>query len=165
MVISMLKIRRSLGRLIFNMGITIPGKTVFLIETAPWKNCSLWPQVSVVLRHSWWVVVFQGAPVEFPGCRLAVAACPQNARLTPMEWKWNGCHGILVTATTFPYSELETRLLTAWPWGNLSRNFSCWNKISFHSALSEIDWSELCNKKRHIRSFLHASRNFYMTSW
>ena len=36
MAISMLKIRRPLGRLIFNMGITIPGKTVFLIETAPW---------------------------------------------------------------------------------------------------------------------------------
>ena len=35
MVISMLKIRRPLGRLIFNMGIAITGKTVFLIETAP----------------------------------------------------------------------------------------------------------------------------------
>ena len=36
----MLKIRRPLGRLIFNMGIAIPGKTVFLIETAPsfWYN-------------------------------------------------------------------------------------------------------------------------------
>ena len=32
---SMLKIRRPLGRLIFNMGIAIPGETVFLIETAP----------------------------------------------------------------------------------------------------------------------------------
>ena len=32
----MLKIRRPLGRLIFNMGIAIPGKTVFLIETTPW---------------------------------------------------------------------------------------------------------------------------------
>ena len=32
----MLKIRRPLGRLIFNMGIAIPGKTLFLIETAPW---------------------------------------------------------------------------------------------------------------------------------
>ena len=39
MVISMLKIRRPLGRLIFNMGIAIPGKTVFLIETPP--RC--WP--------------------------------------------------------------------------------------------------------------------------
>ena len=37
MAISMLKIRRPLGRLIFNMGIAIPGKTVFLIETAPWS--------------------------------------------------------------------------------------------------------------------------------
>ena len=36
MAISMLKIRRPLGRLIFNMEIAIPGKTVFLIETAPW---------------------------------------------------------------------------------------------------------------------------------
>ena len=35
MAISMLKIRRPLGRLIFNMGIAIPGKTIFLIETAP----------------------------------------------------------------------------------------------------------------------------------
>ena len=35
LAISMLKIRRPLGRLIFNMGIAIPGKTVFLIETAP----------------------------------------------------------------------------------------------------------------------------------
>ena len=31
----MLKIRRPLGHLIFNMGITIPGKTVFLIEMPP----------------------------------------------------------------------------------------------------------------------------------
>ena len=36
MGIPMLKIRRPLGRLIFNMGITIPSETVFLIETAPW---------------------------------------------------------------------------------------------------------------------------------
>ena len=38
MAISMLKIRRPLGRLIFNMGIAISGKTVFLIETAPWAQ-------------------------------------------------------------------------------------------------------------------------------
>ena len=36
----MLKIRRPLGRLIFNMGIAIPGKTVFLIEMAPWEHPS-----------------------------------------------------------------------------------------------------------------------------
>ena len=47
----MFKIRRPLGRLIFNMGIAVPGKTVFLIETAP----SLFPlQVMSILsfyRH------------------------------------------------------------------------------------------------------------------
>ena len=42
MAISMLKIRRPLGRLIFNMGIAIPGKTVFLIETAPGASCSVY---------------------------------------------------------------------------------------------------------------------------
>ena len=41
MVISMLKIRRPLGRLIFNMGIAIPGKTIFLIETATCVDFSL----------------------------------------------------------------------------------------------------------------------------
>ena len=35
------KIRRPLGRLIFNMGITIPYKTVFLIETAPRLSATL----------------------------------------------------------------------------------------------------------------------------
>ena len=48
----MLKIRRPLGRLIFNMGIAIPGKTVFLIETAPWFR-GLWliriPRERIVL--------------------------------------------------------------------------------------------------------------------
>ena len=45
----MLKIRRPLGRLIFNMGIAIPGKTVFLIETAPWRRRHRFTKVS--LRH------------------------------------------------------------------------------------------------------------------
>ena len=44
----MLKIRRSLGRLIFNMGIAIPGKTVFLIETAPWSLSSV-----LLWQYSW----------------------------------------------------------------------------------------------------------------
>ena len=38
MEISMFKITQPLGRLIFNMGIAMPGKTVFLIDTAPgWR--------------------------------------------------------------------------------------------------------------------------------
>ena len=45
----MLKIRRPLGRLIFNMGIAIPGKTVFLIETAPWAP-SQYPKRRLIVR-------------------------------------------------------------------------------------------------------------------
>ena len=45
----MLKIRRPLGCLIFNMGIAIPGKTVFLIETAP-RSLSYW--CCIPLRHT-----------------------------------------------------------------------------------------------------------------
>ena len=41
MAIPMLKIRRPNGRLIFNMGIPIPGKTVFYIETGPWSSNEL----------------------------------------------------------------------------------------------------------------------------
>ena len=55
MAISMLKIRRPLGRLIFNMGIAIPGKTVFLIETAPWKRnevmVGIWAADALMLKH------------------------------------------------------------------------------------------------------------------
>ena len=40
MAIPMLKIRRPNGRLIFNMGIPIPGKDGLYIETGPWISCS-----------------------------------------------------------------------------------------------------------------------------
>ena len=54
----MLKIRRPLGRLIFNMGIAIPGKTVFLIETAPWlqSNGSYPWQLDVHCWGPYWVL-------------------------------------------------------------------------------------------------------------
>ena len=57
----MLKIRWPLGRLIFNMGIAIPGKTVFLIETAPWPittlitMCGWSPAISsTMITNGWW---------------------------------------------------------------------------------------------------------------
>ena len=46
----MLKIRRPVGRLIFNMGIAIPSKTVFLIETAPRMHLFHIPQCSIQSR-------------------------------------------------------------------------------------------------------------------
>ena len=55
MAISMLKIRRPLGRLIFNMGIAIPGRTVFLIETAPW-SVEVWlflSQINIIIMKSY----------------------------------------------------------------------------------------------------------------
>ena len=61
----MLKIRRPLGRLIFNMGIAIPGKTVFLIETAPWccqiieYIMSRWPYSYVCTLHHIIIIIIQ----------------------------------------------------------------------------------------------------------
>ena len=46
----MLKIRRPLGRLIFNMGIAIPGKTVFLIETAP-SSFYYFSKIPIILKQ------------------------------------------------------------------------------------------------------------------
>ena len=48
----MLKIRRPLGRLIFNMGIAIPGKTVFLIETAPCQGSTIHGIDLVIPKYS-----------------------------------------------------------------------------------------------------------------
>ena len=60
----MLKIRRPSGRLIFNMGIAIPGKTVFLIETAPWK---------AMLGKSWRVNRFELIVFMLMSCKVAFA--------------------------------------------------------------------------------------------
>ena len=57
MAIPMLKIRRPLGRLIFNMAIAIPGKTVFLIEAAP--------RLSKQLYKYWWCIEFLQGMVDF----------------------------------------------------------------------------------------------------
>ena len=58
----MLKIRRPLGRLIFNMGIAIPGKTVFLIEMAPRQHlqrpCMKWNNSSLITDHLLKTVIY-----------------------------------------------------------------------------------------------------------
>ena len=65
----MLKIRRPLGRLIFNMGIAIPGKTVFLIETAPsiQFGCAI---TSNALNYSIWR----------KGCKKGCSLCIDSVR-------------------------------------------------------------------------------------
>ena len=66
----MLKIRRPLGRLIFNMGIAIPGKTVFLIETAPRYPGMLW---SLWNSFENWILVYE------------IYRCPKFKWVT-MDW-------------------------------------------------------------------------------
>ena len=66
MAISMLKIRRPLGRLIFNMGIAIPGKTVFLIETAPWWLGTV-RQQTIVSNNADQIVWLHVAPLGHNG--------------------------------------------------------------------------------------------------
>ena len=58
MAIPMLKIRRPLGRLIFNMGIATPGKTVFLIETAPSCMRLGWDFVNTVTKSQISITAF-----------------------------------------------------------------------------------------------------------
>ena len=65
MAISMLKIRRPLGRLIFNMGIAIPGKTVFLIETAPRMLCGY---LEVICRYIGQHIQLNSSPTWWNGC-------------------------------------------------------------------------------------------------
>ena len=60
----MLKIRRPLGRLIFNMGNAIPGKTVFLIETAPWVFRTILTQEYGHRLLLWYPTLWKIFPVE-----------------------------------------------------------------------------------------------------
>ena len=85
MVISMLKIRRPLGRLIFNMGIAIPGKTVFLIETAP----SLTIVYSTVYSGVYRIKHQQSASLAF----------------VRGMWPVNSPHKVPVTRKMFPFDD------------------------------------------------------------
>ena len=88
MAISMLKIRRPLGRLIFNMGIAIPGKTVFLIETAPLLPGSPMKTTLINLQH-FLLIAFLAATKQlykwyFPSVCLSV--CPSvRLSVTPFS--------------------------------------------------------------------------------
>ena len=74
----MLKIRRPLGRLIFNMGIAIPGKTVFLIETAPW---ALFWGICKCINGLFWIVYF------VLGCIIErIWKCPSYQVWYPKFW-------------------------------------------------------------------------------
>ena len=99
----MLKIRRPLGRLIFNMGIAIPGKTVFLIETAPrWSNSQGSMSYIVIMESIYW--------------RLALYALLfQNTVTFTIYWlqKWNNKH--LQTNGNFDWNKkIRIKVLSTW---------------------------------------------------
>ena len=115
----MLKIRRPLGRLIFNMGIAIPGKTVFLIETAP-RPCFnikvVFPCIGInnyKIRWSWDFLIWTIAilkPVRYvwwvscagktaslcwmrTQCHLNIKTRADSISLPGLEfplWRWDG---------------------------------------------------------------------------
>ena len=94
----MLKIRRPLGRLIFNMGITIPGKTVFLIETAPWSSIR-GPYLWVLCQHCMWagILTLSGWVMDLK-VEGSPRKSPMHTQWTPQQWTFyhamvNPCQG------------------------------------------------------------------------
>ena len=88
MAISMLKIRRPLGRLIFNMGITIPCKTVFLIETAPRPHETCSYQEYGVIEYKSSVMSYNG----FCGCTVIPWWRHQMETFSALLAFWAGIH-------------------------------------------------------------------------
>ena len=86
----MLKIRRPLGRLIFNMGIAIPGKTVFLIETAP---CSMQCNTASLLQNShntWHKIIHHQGEIKDPPVRDSFVSVSSD--LCSISWPQLCCY-------------------------------------------------------------------------
>ena len=97
----MLKIRRPLGRLIFNMGIAIPGKTVFLIETAP-RN-----------HHRHTDLNMMNVTIEqWLSARLQYLQCISNGDVAVLHWTIDMQHVCCITPN-----------LKLYPWDNGNRWF------------------------------------------
>ena len=71
------KDKPAVGRLIFNMGIAIPGKTVFLIETAPWF---MWTKVSFSCNSCWQTVKLHNTFIGVTLSTVTVVTMPQLCR-------------------------------------------------------------------------------------
>ena len=95
MAIFMLKIRRPLGRLIFNMGIAIPGKIVFLIETPPSCRCEHTHVHSIVQNIESYFRLYRNIANDVIMERrvnsvehLCDYTFPIPQTKTPMTWSW-----------------------------------------------------------------------------
>ena len=117
MAISMLKIRRPLGRLIFNMGIAIPGKTVFppdRLQTIIWTNAD--PVQWCIYATLW------GDELTHFGPRMHIYASELC----------HHCLRYLLVASSVPsYYLNQCRLLVIWILANKFQGNINWNSIVF----------------------------------
>ena len=139
----MLKIRRPLGRLIFNMGIAIPGKTVFFIETAPcfWQS-----------SHQIFLLQLR-APKDWDG---VTHICVNNLTIIGSD---NGlspgrCQAIIRT---------NARILLIGPLGPLGTNYSeslikihTFSFMKMHLKIS-AKWRPVCLGLNVIKTLIHLS--------
>ena len=112
----MLKIRRPLGRLIFNMGIAIPGKTVFLIETAPWSASNHYDNVIMTAMASQitslaivYSTVYSGADQRKHRSSASLVFVRGIHR-----WQVNSPHKGPVTRKMFPFDDVIMHHMTWW---------------------------------------------------
>ena len=135
----MLKIRRPLGRLIFNMGIAIPGKTVFLIETAP-RSCYYSLPAKVIIsyinvyqpRIIYWVFLYYHNKI------------------------WNRVQISRVSLDNIP-ALVENWISIQYLWTVLRYRFFAWNVHMLERTLAKI----VSGKERHIIMMTSSNGNIF----
>ena len=102
----MLKIRRPLGRLMFNMGIAIPGKTVFLIETAPWTY--RFSDVIMIAMASEITCVWIVCPTVYSGADQRKHQSPASLAFARGIYRWpiDSSHRGPATRKIFPFDDV-----------------------------------------------------------
>ena len=129
MAISMLKIRRPLGRLIFNMGIAIPGKTVFLIETAPrWFYFAL--NATEMIHYSIADILITSISRhthKTASTHMCIRVVVMTNIMLPKGAQWPVIHGPLGTEVTGIVDALQIYIYLCWRyvetlWGNSASN-------------------------------------------
>ena len=129
----MLKIRRPLGRLIFNMGIAIPGKTVFLIETAPWM---LFLYLYSVVKRTYITAAYPVSPIS-------VISSPTR-RLYQVGGRKSQVRDIKQKIASMSLTIKPTHAMFTWP---LQVMLGLWNQIT---AIMYLILTMLCNKETNL---------------
>ena len=148
----MLKIRRPLGRLIFNMGIAIPGKTVFLIETAPWSrepNCIV-IEWSHNLYQDYPITNWECQPIEGHVSDPTYSITASSLRLA------TGWLAVLISIIMFSLSRFTS--LATYP---IIHNCVC---ITCVSARNQTDTTNIAISSTYVdKMVMFVERSFYIT--